>query len=58
VIVDTGAAVNDEDARPAIGSSRVERQKATQWSIAVAVEHPCSLDWHDLLTETNFFVAE
>jgi hypothetical protein len=46
VIVDPGAAVDDENTRPCAGTLRVDRKKPRECSVAVAVDDLFGLQSH------------
>jgi hypothetical protein len=58
VIVDPGAAVHDENARPFAGAVRIDRKKSIESGVAVLVDDLFGLQSHTVLTVTNVLDAE
>jgi hypothetical protein len=58
VVVDPGAAVHDENARPFAGTLSVDHKKPSESSVAIAVDDLFGLQSHTVLTVTNLLEAE
>src|SRR4029453_8410713 len=58
VIVEAGAAVHDEDARPLAGTIRLDREKPVESRVAIAVDDRFGLQFHGVLTVTNLLMDE
>jgi hypothetical protein len=53
VIVDAGAAVHDENARPFADTVRIHRKKPVESCVAIALDDLFGLQSHGVLTVTN-----
>jgi hypothetical protein len=58
VIVDAGAAVHDENARPFASTVHIDRKKPVESRVAIAVDDLFGLQSQGHLTVTNLLVDE
>jgi len=58
VVVDPGAAVHDENARPFAGTLRVDHEKPSECCVAIAVDDLFGLQSHTVLPVANLLEAE